>query len=110
MAVVHFGQTVIRAIAVGRKRKLATHDLHGLPSALQRAGDVVERCGLVAEQLGKNDPVAPGLRSPRCVEMNVALPLVALRRVPVGLAVPDEEDRRLAHRATLAAVSGVFFS
>jgi len=70
-------------------------DLRGLrrPTEIARVDGRNRPCTQLLGQL-------PGLRSAQLVEGLVRVPLVPPRTIPVGLAVPREEDRR--HAGTLA--------
>src|SRR5262249_14102806 len=93
MAVVDFPQPVVGAVGGRGKSQLPAHDLHGLARPHQRTGDIVERRRRRTTHLCQHPAAGAGLASSRVVEGDVALALIALRPVPVGLAMADEIER-----------------
>ncbi len=91
-------QPIVAAEAVGRQAEFGAQDRHGLRGAPQRARDIAERMRIAAQPLDD----AGGLRrllAPEIVQRDVVAALQPTGEVPVGLAVPDQEDAALAHRA-----------
>src|SRR3569623_1885146 len=109
MAVTDLTQPVIDLVAVRRHTDLAAHKLHGLPRPAERRRHERDAFGMVrilGQNVCKQLTGTNRLRLAEFVQRNVLRPLKAAGRIPFSLAMADEVNNGIGHRATGFQITG----